>query len=51
MLFTSVLHIFMGVLISEEAAASSFWVMYPIFAGFLISGTFIMMKRKAAVKE
>lgn len=51
MLFTSMAHILMAAFTSEEAAASSFWVMYPVFAGFLVAGTAIMMKRKDAVKE
>ena len=51
MLITSVLHILMAAITSEEAASDSFWVLYPVFAGFLVAGTVIMMKRKAAVEE
>ena len=52
MLITSMLHILMAAITSQEAAAASgFWVMYPVFAGFLISGTVIMMKRKDPLKE
>ena len=46
MLFTSMFHILMAAITSEEAASSSFWVLYPVFAGFLVAGTVIMMKRK-----
>lgn len=51
MLITSILHIFMAVITSEEAASNSFWVLYPVFAGFLIAGTIVMMKRKSPLKE
>ena len=46
MLFTSVLHIILAAITSEEAASSNFWVLYPVFAGFLVAGTIVMMKRK-----
>lgn len=46
MLFTSMFHILMAAFSSEEAAASAFWMLYPIFAGFLVAGTLVMMKRK-----
>lgn len=51
MLLTSMLHIFMAAVTSEEAASSTFWMLYPLFCGFLIAGTMIMMKRKQAIKE
>ncbi len=51
MLFTSMGHILMATFTSEEAAASTFGIFYPVFAGFLIAGTLVMMKRKQAVKE
>ncbi|MHA6279743.1 hypothetical protein ACXYMT_06140 [Salinimicrobium sp. CAU 1759] len=51
MLFTSMFHIVMAAIISEEATASAFWMLYPVFAGILIAGTFVMMKRKQTVKE
>lgn len=52
MLFTSLLHILMAVITSEETvAASGFWMMYPVFAGFLIAGTVIMMKRKNPLND
>lgn len=50
MLFTSIVHILMAAITSEEAAASNLWVMYPIFAGFLVAGTAIMMKRNNPLK-
>jgi hypothetical protein len=46
MLFSSMLHIILATYTSEEVAASALWVLYPIFAGFLIAGTVVMMKRK-----
>ena len=51
MLFTSMFHILMAAITSEEATASSFWILYPVFAGFLVVGTMVMMKRKQPVKE
>lgn len=52
MLITSILHILMAVITSEETvAASGFWMMYPVFAGFLIAGTVIMMKRKNPLND
>ena len=51
MLFTSVFHILMAAFTSEEAASSAFWVMYPVFAGFLVAGTIVMMKRKQPQKQ
>ena len=51
MLFTSMFHILMGAFTSEEAAASAFWILYPVFAGVLVAGTMVMMKRKQAIKE
>lgn len=51
MLFTSMFHILMAAFTSEEVAASSFWMLYPVFAGFLIAGTLVMMKSKQSVKE
>ena len=50
MLFTSLFHIIMAALTSEEAASSDFWILYPVFAGFLIVGTVVMMKRKQTIK-
>ena len=50
MLFTSLFHILMAALTSEEAASSNFWALYPFFAGFLIVGTVVMMKRKQTIK-
>lgn len=50
-LFTSMLHIVIGAITSEEAAASAFWVLYPAFSGFLLAGTYIMMKRKDPLRE
>lgn len=46
MLVASLLHILMAAFTSEESASATFWVLYPVFAGFLITGTIIMMKRK-----
>ena len=51
MLVTSVSHILLAELISPEAAASSFWVLYPICLFLLIIGTVIMSKRKNPLKE
>ncbi|NJW51891.1 hypothetical protein [Salinimicrobium oceani] len=48
MLFSSMLHIILAAFTSEEVAASALWIMYPIFAGFLIAGTVVMMKRKSS---
>lgn len=50
MLFTAMFHILVAVIISEEATAS-FSIMYPVFIGFLIAGTVIMIKKKRAVKD
>ncbi|WP_324721777.1 hypothetical protein [Salinimicrobium sp. HB62] len=51
MLFTSMFHILMAAMTSEETAAAAFWMLYPVFAVVLIAGTLVMMKRKQAVKE
>ncbi|WP_029035246.1 hypothetical protein [Salinimicrobium terrae] len=50
-LFTSMAHILMAVITSEETAASTFWMLYPVFAGFLVVGTRVMMKRKLTQKD
>ena len=46
MLFTSIFHIILGTFTSEETAASTGWILYPVFAGFLIVGTKVMMQKK-----
>jgi hypothetical protein len=51
MLITSLLHIFMAAITSQEAASASFWMLYPGFLTFLILGTVIMAKREGLSKE
>ncbi|MCC8358309.1 hypothetical protein [Salinimicrobium sediminilitoris] len=51
MLFTSMLHVLMAAITSEEAAASNLEMLYPVFAIFLIVGTWVMMKRKQPQEE
>ncbi|WP_029038345.1 hypothetical protein [Salinimicrobium xinjiangense] len=51
MLLTSMLHILMAAITSEEAASASFWMLYPGFLAFLILGTVIMAKRERLSKE
>ncbi len=51
MLISSVLHIFMAAITSEEIASTTYWILYPVFLGFLIVGTIIMMNRKSSTKE
>ena len=46
MLITSIFNILMEALISDIGAWNSASALYPVFLGFLIIGTAIMMKRK-----
>jgi hypothetical protein len=41
----------MAAITSEEAAASNLEMLYPVFAIFLIVGTWVMMKRKQPQEE
>lgn len=49
MLFTAMLHILVAAILSE-AATASYTVLYPIFIGFLILGTIVMIRKKEAIK-
>lgn len=48
MLFTAIFHILMATF--SEGAHASFSIMYPVFIGFLIVGTSIMIKKKKPLK-
>jgi hypothetical protein len=49
MLLTSMLHILLAVILSEEGVNSSFSILYPVFLGFLIVGTGVMIKKKKSL--
>lgn len=51
MLFTSMLHVLMAAITSEEVAASNLEMLYPFFAIFLVVGTWVMIIRKLPQKN
>ncbi len=51
MLITSIFNILMAAIIPEIEAYNSASALYPVFLGFLLIGTAIMMKRKSQQEE
>ncbi|MGB7785545.1 MAG: hypothetical protein WBL27_05540 [Salinimicrobium sp.] len=51
MLFTAMFHVLMAAILTEEKVGGSFSFLYPVFIGFLILGTAVMIKRKRGVKN
>lgn len=49
MIITSVMHMLFSLVISGSFSHQSFYVIYPVFCAFLISGTALMVKKQREI--